>query len=159
MKIKIKKLLRRLRKNTLLTIGIIGCSLFLVGSPGSRAYEMQFFTVNFHNRLDYNRLQEMGITKIIYRVFQDRKRNGGLYFTNTQFRTLQPALEKLIAEFDFRKLDLCAWMITRKVEWIPDILLFDYRYEKGQRQQVRKLDVFNPHSVKKIITIYKELAP
>jgi biofilm PGA synthesis lipoprotein PgaB len=119
---------------------------------------MQFFTVKFHKRLDYNRLQKMGIQKIIYRVFQDRNPDGGLYFSNTQFKTLQPALEQLIAGFDFKRFDLCAWMIGRKFEWISDTLLFDYRYEKGQRQQVRKLDIFNPDAVKKLIAVYKELA-
>ncbi|MFC2141102.1 poly-beta-1,6-N-acetyl-D-glucosamine N-deacetylase PgaB [Acidobacteriota bacterium] len=86
------------------------------------------------------------------------KPGGGLYFVNTQFRTLEPALEKIIEEFDFKKFDLCAWMIGRKFNWLENTTLLDYQYENQARQVIRKLDVFNPDAVKKLITVYKELA-
>jgi hypothetical protein len=100
----------------------------------------------------------MGVTKIIYRVFQDNIRDGGLYFKNTQFKTLNPYLEQLIAEFDFGKLELCAWMVGRQFKWIANTLLFDYQYRNGDRQLVPKLDLFNPDAIQKLIAVYKELA-
>ncbi|MCU0285975.1 MAG: hypothetical protein MUF15_06215, partial [Acidobacteria bacterium] len=90
-----------MRKNTTLTIGITGCSFLLffftlcahagrisnsfinfntTAAPGmsatgdipvTRSYEIQFHIVNLHKKLDYNRLNAMGITKLIYRVFED----------------------------------------------------------------------------------------
>ncbi|MDQ1352669.1 MAG: poly-beta,6-N-acetyl-D-glucosamine N-deacetylase [Acidobacteriota bacterium] len=100
----------------------------------------------------------MGITKVIYRVFEADENEGGLYFNNSQFNTLQPALEKLIAEFDFKKLNLCAWMMTRKFNWLNNTSLFDYQYENDYLQMIPKLDVFNPDAVRKLIAVYKELA-
>ena len=83
---------------------------------------------------------------------------GGLYFNNTRFRVEEPALEQLISEFDFHQLQLCAWMIGRHFNWIQETSLLDYQWENGARQPVRKLDLFNPDAVKKLITVYKELA-
>lgn len=100
----------------------------------------------------------MRISKVIYRVFEATEKEGGLYFNNRQFNTLQPALEQLIAEFDFKKLNLCAWMMGRKFEWLTDTSLFDYQYENDCRQAIPKLDIFNPDAVRKLITVYKELA-
>ncbi|MCP5107561.1 MAG: hypothetical protein GY950_29505 [bacterium] len=158
-----------MRENTLLKTGIISCSFFLIFffsaiqlySSDSRSYEIQFFTVKLHGKIDYSRLRSAGVTKVIYRVFHDRRTNGGLYFNNTQFRTLEPLLEQLIAEFDSpdsRRLDLCAWMIGRKFKWIKNTLLFDYQYENSIRQMVPKLDIFNPDAIKKIIAVFKDLA-
>jgi hypothetical protein len=162
--------LRKLKGNIILKSGIISCSICLVflgayvypadaGSyQGYRSYEIQFFTIRLHNQLNYNRLKNIGIKKIIYRVFKDDETRGGLYFVNTQFRTLEPALEKIIEEFDFKKLDLCAWMIARKFNWLENTTMLDYQYENKTRQVIRKLDVFNPDAVKKLLTVYKELA-
>ena len=162
--------MRRLRKNTALTIGIIGCSFFISFSgiyagtgttpaaQTARSYEIQFHTIKLHGQLDYNRLNRMGVTKVVYRVFEAVEKEGGLYFNNTQFNTLQPALEQLIAEFDFKKLNLCAWMMGRKFQWLTDTSLFDYRYENDSRQAIAKLDIFNPDAVRKLIAVYKELA-
>lgn len=127
-------------------------------SGGRRSYEIQFFSTNLHRRLNFTRLEILGIDKVIYRVFQDRQKDGGLYFYNTQFNTLSPLLEELIPEFKATAIDLCAWMIGRKFEWISDTSLFDYTYENGGLHMVRKLDIFNPDAVKKIVTVFKELA-
>jgi hypothetical protein len=152
--------LRRLRKNTIRAIGIIAFSIFFFFSflVYPRSYEVQFHTIKLHKKLDYALLKKIGASKIIFRVFQDEEEDGGLYFINSHFRTIEPALENLIEEFDFTKLDLCAWMITRKFNWITDPLMIDYRYENGDRKPIRKLDIFNPDVVRKIIDVYKELA-
>jgi hypothetical protein len=158
--------LPRSRRNIIPTPGIIAVSFFLclwLISTCSiyglhRTYEIQFFTIKLHQPLNYSHLKDLGIGKILYRVFQDDEGTGGLYFTNTQFPTLEPALEKLIAGFDFKNLDLCAWMIARKFKWVRDTRLLDTQYEKGERQVVAKLDIFNPEAVKKLITVYRELA-
>jgi len=159
--------LRKLKRNTILKSGIISYSICLIllgayGYPAEtgdyRSCEIQFFTIRLHNQLDYSRLENLGIKKIIYPAFRDDETGGGLYFVNTQFRTLEPALEKLIEEFDFKKLDLCAWILTRKFNWQEITGLLDYQYKNKTRQVIRKLDVFNPEAVEKLITVYKELA-
>jgi len=132
--------------------------LFCTCLTYARSYEIQFFTTKIHKRLDYTQLKNIGITKVLFRVFKDDEEDGGLYFVNSEFRTLNPGLEQLIEEFDFHHLKLCAWMIGRKFSWITDSTLLDYQYENGSRQQVRKIDIFNPQAVKKIITVFKELA-
>lgn len=154
-----------MKRNTVLTIGIIGCSLFIflfgafhVNASASRSYEIQFHTIKLRGKIDYGRLKRAGITKVIYRVFQDDEKGGGLYFNNTQFRTISPSLEQLSAEFDHHNMELCAWMIGRNFKWITSTFLFDYRYENGGRQKVLKMDIFNPDAVKKIATVFKELA-
>lgn len=159
--------MRKLNGNIILKIGIISysiCVFFLYtnlysSDPGvDRDYEIQLFAYRMDKQLDYIQLKKIGIKKIIYRVFKDEETNGGLYFINTQFRVLEPALEQIIAEFDFKKFDLCAWMIARNFKWIETPLLFDCQYENSNRQVIRRLDVFNPDAVKKLITVYKELA-
>jgi hypothetical protein len=154
--------LQRLKKNTILTVGIIGVSLFILLCSTfrtyARTYETQFFTIRLNNKLNYSQLKHMGIHKIIYPVFKDDEADGGLYFTNTRFRTLEPALEQLIKEFDFQQLQLCAWMIGRSFKWIGNPLVLDCQYESGNRRVVRKLDIFNPDVIHKIITVFKELA-
>lgn len=154
-----------MRRNTVLSIGIIGCSLFVsffgfiyLGASTNRSYEIQFHTTKLHGKLNYERLRKAGVSKIIYRVFQDDEKGGGLYFNNTQFRTISPSLEQLTAEFDHHNMELCAWMIGRKFKWITSTFLFDYQFENGSRKKVLKLDIFNPDSVKKITTVFKELA-
>ncbi len=124
----------------------------------AREYDIQFFTIRVHQKLDYPRLRRMGINRIIFRVFQDTPKNGGLYFSNPQFRTLEPALEKLIREFDFGRTQLCAWMIGRKFKWDSRVSMFDYRYEDGKRERVAKYDIFNPDAVSRIISVFKTLA-
>jgi hypothetical protein len=107
--------------------------------------------------LDYARLEKAGIRKIIYPVFKDDEENGGLYFVNSRFHTIRPALEQLIAEFDYGKVELCAWMIARSFKW-ADKSLMDYRYENSTRRMVPKLDLFNPSVVQHIMEVYRELA-
>jgi hypothetical protein len=154
-----------LKRNTVLTIGTIGCSLFIsifgafyLNASISRSYEIQFHSIKLHGKLDCVRLRKAGITKIIYRVFQDDEKSGGLYFNNTQFRIISPSLEQLTAEFDYHNMELCAWMIGRKFKWITSTFLFDYQFENGRRKKVPKMDIFNPDAVKKITTVFKELA-
>lgn len=127
---------------------------------GSRVYEAQFFTIKLQQKLDYRRLEQSGISRIIYRVFLDDEAKGGFYFDNSLFRTIVPALPSLITEMNRSGsgLKLCAWMIARKFQWIEDTAMLDYSYENGQRSQVRKLDIFNPLVLQKLIELYKELA-
>lgn len=64
----------------------------------------------------------------------------------------------MLDEMNWKKIDLCAWMITRSFKWIDDLKLLDYRYEDGELRPVRKLDLFNPAVVQKLIGVFRELA-
>lgn len=125
-----------------------------------RTYEAQFFTVKLPGKLDYKRLEQTGISRIIFRVFWDDEEKGGLYFENSLFRTLEPNLPLLIADMKRSRsgLKLCAWMIARKFKWLNDTTMLDYQFENGERTPVRKLDIFNPLVLQKLIELYKELA-
>jgi len=151
-----------LKKNTVLKIGIFAVSILVSVYSFSREYEAQFFSVNLPGQLDYAKFRDVGIRKIIVRVFQDEGKNGGLFFRNRLFRTIDPGLEKIIAELALRRkitnIDLCAWMITRKFNWVSYTNLFDYEYKNGTVGLIRKFDVFNPGAVNKVIEIYRELA-
>lgn len=130
--------------------------------PQEREYEAQFFSVNLPGQLDYKKLKEAGIGKIIVRVFQDERRSGGLFFRSSLFRTISPHLEKITAEINSQKQeakpDLCAWMITRRFSWVSYTNLFDYQYKNGRRELIRKFDVFNPAAIDRIVETYRELA-
>ncbi len=124
----------------------------------ARTYEIQFFSAKLPDQVNFTRLKDLGIDKIIFPVFEDNETDGGLYFVNTRFRTLEPKLEQIIQGFDYKAFDLCAWMLTRKFGWIDDPLLLDTRYENGTSQVIRKLDLFNPNVLQKLTTVYRELA-
>jgi hypothetical protein len=133
-----------------------------LAKPREREYEAQFFSVNLPGQLDYKKLQETGVSKIIIRVFQDDGKEGGLFFRNTVFRTIAPRLEEICAEIGSPEhganIDLCAWMITRKFNWVNYTNLFDYAYKNGSRILIKKFDLFNPEAIDKIVRIYRELA-
>lgn len=142
-----------------------------IDSPGTpetsaeqqtRRYEAQFFSVKLPGQLDYKKLKETGISKMIVRVFQDEGKNGGLFFRNSLFRTIASRLEEVSLEIATLntdlKIDLCAWMITRKFNWVSDTGRFDYEYKTGGRRMIRKYDLFNPEAVDRIVRVYRELA-
>jgi hypothetical protein len=160
-----------LKRNTARANGIFASSLvlfFIAFSclPGwsadkiTRSYEAQFFSVKLQGKLDYKRLEQTGINGIIYRVFWDDEVKGGLYFENSLFRTLEPALPQLITGLETSRsnLQLCAWMIARKFKWVDDPAMMDYQYEDGERSRIRKLDIFNPLVLQKLMDLYRELA-
>lgn len=158
--------MQNLPKNTARQIGIISCSLLVLllisitgtGRAADRTYEIQFHDTKLHKKLDYNRLYNIGVQKIIYRVYQDDENHGGLFFDNTQFKTLSPGLQDMLDEPGRKKLDFCAWMITRTFKWIDDPKLLDYQYKNGELRTVRKLDLFNPAVMQKLIGVFRELA-
>lgn len=118
--------------------------------------------MNLAGRLDYKKFAEIGIRKIIVRVFQDEGKSGGLFFNSTLFRTIDTRLETIIAEVDAQKqrqtIDLCAWMIARRFSWVSDSNLFDYQYRNGKRESIKKFDIFNPSAINRIVEVFKELA-
>ena len=126
--------------------------------PVSRKFEIQFHSANINGKLWYQYLHKMGVDTVIVRVFQDREDSGGLFFSNSEFRIVQPSLDRLISEFESQPLRLFAWMITRRFNWIREGKYFDTGYQDGQRQQVKKFDIFNPRALEKIISIFRELA-
>ena len=149
-----------MKRNTIRSIGILCVSLLVIVQVFPLEFECQFFAVNIENKVDYKVLNGTGIEKIIFRVFQDNPTNGGLFFKNSQYNTINNYLGKIGSEIKATgvDIDLFAWMITRKFNWTSQPELFDYSFEKSKRKRVLKYDIFNPNAVKKIITIYRELA-
>ncbi len=133
---------------------------YAADKPKTREYEAQFFSVDLPGQIDYKKFKELGISKIILRIFQDEETGGGLLFKNSLFFTSKPLLEQIITEFSSpaADMDLCAWMITRKFKWVNNTSLFDYQYRNGQREMIQKFDLFNPAALDLIVRIYQELA-
>jgi len=163
--------LKKLLKSINHTIGIIACSVLFLALPGKglfadsvdassrpRTFEVQFHSANISGKLPYQYLREIGIDKVIVRVFQDQDASGGLYFMNSIFRVITPYLEQLAPEFKSQPVDLYAWMITRHLCWANDDSVYDYQYHNGSRYMVRKLDIFNPQAIEKIMEVFRELA-
>lgn len=121
-------------------------------------FELQFFSNGFPERLNFDILKQLGIEKVIIRVFEDKLENGGLYFSNSVFRVIHPTLDLLIPAFKGKNVSLYAWMITRNFKWVKTEDYFDYEYSQGFRKRVRRFDIFNPQAIEKIITVYRELA-
>lgn len=147
-----------MKKSTILKIAILLSCLFFYQNSFTREYEIQFKKVDFKGKLDYLLLKKAGIDKFIIRVFEDDPVSGGLFFENSVFRVKKSILDRIIPDFNFNKLNLWTWMITRKFSWIQDIHLYDMEYKDRERRLIRKLDLFNPDAIKKIISVYKELA-
>lgn len=165
---------RRLQRNTSRGIGIFLASLVWLGGlpaggagvedpgndpvPVSRAFQIQFHSADINGKLWYRYLHHIGVETVIVRVFQDREDNGGLYFTNSEFRVIKPHLDRLIPSFQSQPLDLYAWMIARRFNWVDQSAYFDYSYQDGERRRVKKFDIFNPRAVRKIVAVFRELA-
>jgi biofilm PGA synthesis lipoprotein PgaB len=49
-------------------------------------------------------------------------------------------------------------MITRNFKWVNNESLYDKKYADGQNLRVKKLDIFNPEAIKRILSVYRELA-
>jgi hypothetical protein len=163
--------LKKLPRSIIHAIGIFVFSALCLIQPGARlwsetgeqpdrqrTFEVQFHSANISGKLSHRYLHEMGIDKVIVRVFQDKADSGGLYFLNSIFRVISPFLDRLIPEFISQPVDLYAWMITRRFNWVGNDSFFDYMVKNGSRYRVRKFDIFNPDAIKKIIAVYRELA-
>ncbi len=147
-----------MKKSIVLKLGILLSCIFFYFNSFAREYEIQFQNVDLTEKLNYSLLKNTGIDKIIIKVFEDDPVSGGLFFKNSVFRVKKPILDRIIPDFDFSKFSLWTWMITRKLSWIQGLDLYDMEYKNRERRLVRKLDLFNPDAIKKIISVYKELA-
>lgn len=112
-------------------------------------------------------LKREGIDKVIIRSFKNNHPQGGLYFRNSIFKVIYPYLDELAVQLadNGSTVDLWAWMISRRFDWTHENRFFDYQYTEGKngsddakRELVKKFDLFNPDAIKKIISVYKELA-
>ena len=148
----------KFKKKIILKTSVFMWCLFLFFSFSAREYEIQFHTVNLNNKINNQILKKAGITKVFIRVFENKNSNKGLFFKNSVFRVANPILNKLISNPDFKDLQVWAWMISRKFNWIKQSEYFDFEYQGGRKKRIKKLDVFNPEALKKIISVYRELA-
>ena len=128
-----------------------------------KKFEIQFFATNLREELNYNKIKDYNIDKIIIRTFQNKNEPKGLLFRNTSYNLIEHLLENIIIERDIEKNfsdvpKLWAWMITRNFNWISNVSLFDYKYNRGCLEHIKKYDIFNENAVKKIIETYKILA-
>lgn len=128
-----------------------------------KKFEIQFFATNLREELNYNKIKDYNIDKIIIRTFQNKDEPKGLLFRNTSYNLIDPLLENLLIEKNIEKKfsevpKLWAWMITRNFNWISNVSLFDYKYNIGSLERIKKYDLFNKNAVQKIIGIYKEIA-
>lgn len=126
----------------------------------AREYQAQFFTINLKDQIQYHEWANIGISQLIVRSFLDDQQTGGLYFKNSRFRTLTSSLEEILQDISSSQspLKVCAWMIARRFNWTTDQQFFDYYYQAGRRQAIKKYDIFNPQALESIAQVFKELA-
>jgi len=148
----------KLKKSTLLIIGIVCFNFIIFPDKSNRSYEIQFQSASFLNKLEYNVLSDMRIDKIIIRVFHTHKQFGGLLFKNSEFKYNNTTLDHLMGEINHSNCRLWAWMITRKYAWLKNGDLFDYSRTENKKKRINKLDIFNPHALDKLTGVFKELA-
>jgi hypothetical protein len=122
---------------------------------------------DLRGKIEPDMLKQAGIDKVIIRSFKNSHPQGGLYFQNSFFNVIYPYLDELAGQLagNESKLELWAWMISRKFDWTAEERYFDYKFTigkngngDGERQIVKKFDLFNPDAIQKIIGVYKELA-
>lgn len=123
-----------------------------------RKFEVQFHSSYLNGQLRFQDLDNLGIDRVLVRVFQDQPVSGGLFFYNSVFKVIEPVFDRLTVEFEKNHTDLYAWMIARKFNWLENPYYFDFMVENGNRKSVRKFDLFNPDAVEKIVKVYRELA-
>ena len=122
---------------------------------------------DLRGKIEPDMLDQAGIDKVIIRSFKNSHPQGGLYFQNSFFNVIYPYLDELAGQLagNRSKLDLWAWMISRKFDWTAEKRYFDYKYTNGkngngdgERQIVKKFDLFNPDAIKKVVGVFKQLA-
>ena len=146
------------KKGTFLIVGIICFNFIVFSNKSNRHYEIQFQSANFLTKLDYTLLSDLDIDKIIVRVFHAHKKHVGLLFKNSNFKYTNTILDRLMGEINHSDCKLWAWMITRQFAWIKTSNLFDFNRTIKGKEQINKLDIFNPQAIQKLLGVFRELA-
>jgi biofilm PGA synthesis lipoprotein PgaB len=127
-------------------------------NASARSHELQLRNNNYANVPDQLLLQGAGISKVIVRVFSDDEKNGGLYFTNRDYKTVRPMLDNWAPNFYNGKVGLWAWMGGRWFSWLKDSRYLDREWQNNEQRIIPKLDLFNPDAEELIIDLFKQLA-
>ncbi len=143
-------------KNGILVFSIF--SVFLCSSVYSRDVELQFHDVKRKYNPDFNKLNDLGFTKIIVRAFLNSMSKGGLLFKNDHFEMAYPGFSHIVKKNKKRSFALWGWLISKNYACNKNLEIFDTKFEDGKRILVRKLDIFNPKSVKMIVSAFKSMA-
>ncbi|MCK5221302.1 MAG: hypothetical protein KAR14_06970 [Candidatus Aminicenantes bacterium] len=123
-----------------------------------REIELQFHEVKEYYDPDFNKLHNAGFDKIIVRSFLSNGKGGGLLFENDSFRVAYPGFSKIVKKNRKRKFKLWGWLITRNYNWFENKNLYDTGFVEGEKQRIRKLDLFDPKVRKLVIGVFKSMA-
>ncbi|MCK4888782.1 MAG: family 10 glycosylhydrolase [Candidatus Aminicenantes bacterium] len=140
--------------------GILVFSLFLAliaTNLLSREVELQFHEVKEFYDPDFNKLHNAGFDKIIVRSFLNNGKYGGLLFENDSFRIAYPGFSKIIKKNRKRKFRLWGWLITRNYDWLGNNDLYDTGFIKGEKQWIRKLNLFDPDARELVIGVFRSI--
>ena len=129
-----------------------------MGAAPERSHEIQLRNNDYVTAPDPLLLQAASIAKVIVRVFSDDEKKGGLYFTNSMFKTVRPVLDDWAPKFSGGKIGLWAWMGGRYFSWFHDSRYLDREWRNGQRRVIPRLDLFNPDAEQIIVDLFKQLA-
>lgn len=127
-------------------------------SPSRPDIYAQFHGEDAFSRIESDQWRSAGIQHLVFRVFRNQSRTGGLLFTNSEFRVVKPLLETFLSREKGNNPDVWAWMIARRFDWISDKELLDRRNTSAGLEVYPRLDIFNPHAVRKLLAVYRKLA-
>jgi hypothetical protein len=128
------------------------------GPAAGRQHEIQLRRNDYAVVAAPDRLQAVGFSKVLLRVFSDDEKKGGLYFSSGLFPAVRPALDLWTREFSKTTVPLWAWMGTRKFAWLNDAGLLDREWTPSGALLIPKLDLFNPESLELIVRLFNQLA-
>jgi len=130
---------------------------FLCLSVFSREVELQFHEVKKEYNPDFNKLNEVGFSKIIVRAFLNNMKKGGILFKNKYFKMAYPGFSNIMKKNKNRNFLFWGWLISKNYDWQEDKNNFDKKYYKGRSVQIRKLDLFNPKVRKMVASVFQSI--
>ncbi len=144
------------RKNGIIVFNLI---FFLFGFLfPSREVELQFHEVREEYKINFDKLEKIGVSKIIVRTFVNNNKKGGLLFDNSNFRMIYPAFDKIIKRNKQRNYELWGWLVSRRYDWMRNNNFYDTAFRKGKRIKIKKIDLFNKKAVELVVNLFGELA-
>ncbi len=143
------------------TIGIVLFSLIL-NAYGVESIDLQYHSA-FFKEIEWSQLQTLAIDQVSLRAFYDDPDQGGLFFVNRHFRTIENRFSPAFIPVLNRKVTprVVGWLIARKFNWIRKKEWFDKGFASPadtKLQRIEKIDLFNPEAVAAVIDTFADLA-
>ncbi|MGQ0793157.1 MAG: poly-beta-1,6-N-acetyl-D-glucosamine N-deacetylase PgaB [Deltaproteobacteria bacterium] len=123
-------------------------------------------------REEIRRMKQSGINTVIFRVFGNRgdrihklagdnpESRAGVYYATAHSPVIADILGEAARAARLEGVSIFAWMTTRRAVYGADESLMDAEFSlaKGEESTIERLDLFNPKAVKRLESLYRDLA-